>query len=267
MCRIVNGTAVFRAVRILKRQTGKRDGLIRAAGEVQDPDPVGPVSDFARGRIGCDRVAAVNGDFARTVNGQGDGRGDGDLAAQCDGRDAVRKGDLAAGSVIGIHKPVDCVHDCFPQRDHAVEGIEDIVRGIHGQGRCFRFQCVCTGIEREHGLDTAHCIPFGVFVLRCGEDFAISQTVIRLIRLEIQCYRVICCLDPFLRRSIQIVEIGSDFSGQRTGNGGRSGSGDGKHAVCARSGCRRSENFFRCGIYGIEVFGLVHMSVVSEAGK
>ena len=251
----IDGAAVSGSIAVLKLHTCQCHIHI-FAGDRQETGPVGAVSDFACGRIGGDCVAAVQRDFARTVNGQGDGRGrgDGDLAAHCDGRDAVRKGDHAAGTVIGIHKPVDCVRDCFPQRDHAVEGIEDIVRGIHGQGRCF--QCVKRvgpGVEGECRQNAAHCIPVGVFVLRCGEDFAPGQTVccgIGGIEVISRC-RCIRCVDPFAVAEVVIHAV--KFPDQGTAACGFTGIQERQSAACVERRCCAEFRFNGgCHITGIQ---------------
>ena len=189
-------------------------------------------------------------DFSGAVNGQTRSEtGDLEFIRKCDGRDAVRKGDHVAGTVIGGDQTVFCIINRFTQRDIPVKRVQCIVGCRDLKGRCFRFQSVCTGIEREHGLDAAHCIPVGIFVLRCGEDFAPGQTVCCGIG-GIKCnrHRAVHCGDPLVVGSVKIVVgvdvIGSGSADERTGNGGSAGIRDRQCAVCARCGCRRSENFF-----------------------
>ena len=189
-------------------------------------------------------------DFSGAVNGQARSEtGDLEFSRKCDGRDVARKGDHVTGSVIGGDQTVFCIINRFTQRGISVKRVQCIVGCRDLKGRCF--QCVKRvgpGVEGECRQNTAHCISVGVFVLRCGEDFAPGQTVccgIGGVEVISRC-RCIRCVHPFAVAEVVVgVDvIGSGSADERTGKGGGSGSGDGKHAVCARCGCRRSENFF-----------------------
>ena len=250
----IDGAAAAGSIAVLKLHTCQCHIHI-FAGDRQETGPVGAVSDFACGRIGGDCVAAVQRDFARTVNGQGDGRGDGDLAAQCDGRDAVRKGDLVAGTVIGGDQTVDCVRDCFPQRDIPVKRVQCIVGDRDLKGRCF--QCVKRvgpGVEGEGGQNAAHCIPVGIFVLRCGEDFAPGQTVgcgIGGIEVISRC-RCVGCVDPFAVAEVVIHAV--KFTDQCTAACGFTGIQERQSAACVERRCCCAEFRFNggCHITGIQ---------------
>ena len=128
---------------------------------------------------------------------------------------AVHRAAVRACPVL-VNAAVLRVSNGFTQRDLTVKGIQNIIGDRDLKGRCFRFQSVCTGIEREHGLDTAHCIPVGVFVLRCGEDFAPGQTVccgIGSVEVISRC-RCIRCVHPFA--VAEVVEHAAKFADQRT---------------------------------------------------
>ena len=190
-------------------------------------------------------------DFSGAVNGQARSEtGDLEFIRKCDGRDVARKGDHVAGTVIGGDQTVFCIINRFTQRGISVKRVQCIVGCRDLKERCF--QCVKrvgTRIVGEGRQNAAHCIPVGVFVLRCGEDFAPGQTVCCGIG-GIKCNRLraVQCGDPLVVGSVKIVVgvvvIGSGSADERTGNGGSAGIRDRQCAVCARCGCRRSENFF-----------------------
>ena len=188
-------------------------------------------------------------DFSGAVNGQARSEtGDLEFIRKCDGRDVARKGDHAAGSVIGGDQTVLCIINGFTQRGISVKRVQCIVGCRDLKGRCF--QCVKrvgTRIVGEGGQNAAHCIPVGIFVLRCGEDFAPGQTVGDSIgSVEcVSCRRCIRCVHPFAVAEVVIHAV--KFADQRTGVGGGSGSGNGNCAVRADDRCRCAEDFFCCG--------------------
>ena len=115
------------------------------------------------------------------------------------------------------HRPVcRSVEYGFAERCYTVKGIEGILYGGDNCSGAFRIQRVGPGVVGEGRQNAAHCIPVGIFVLRCGEDFAPGQTVGDSIgRIEcVSCRRCIRCVHPFA--VAEVVEHAVKFADQCT---------------------------------------------------
>ena len=140
------------------------------------------------------------------------------------------------------HRPVcRSVEYGFAERCYTVKGIEGILCGGDNCSGAFRIQRVGPGVVGEGGLNAAHCIPVGIFVLRCGEDFAPGQTVGGSIgRIEVisRC-RCIRCVHPFA--VAEVVEHAVKFPDQCTCIS-RCARGSNGNGTVHRN--RRAENIF-----------------------